>query len=130
MSATTHIELVTDHGNAIVERVEMSSGTTARYTAWLPAESPLSGRASTITHIDGFWYGRIGTDPDSASYENLPVGEERSAAVQAAYEARHALAYDLIHRAQPHTKVKSFVAGVGFRADHRHEHGEVTVELN
>lgn len=67
------------------------------FTAWEPSE--IAGRHSTITTIDGRWYGRIGTGPDRKLYEHLPVGEERSEAVKKAYEAEYERAYKAIRAA-------------------------------
>ena len=68
-------------------------------SAWEP--STITGIHGTITTIDGEWYGRIGTDPDAWTYQCLPVGEDRSAAVERAYQTRYAVAYTHILRAHP-----------------------------
>ena len=67
------------------------------YTAWVPV-----GSHSSITFIGNQCYGKVGTDPDPALYDDLPVGQERSAAVQRAYDARYGVAYAAIIAEYPH----------------------------
>lgn len=68
-----------------IQRTETFDGRIV-FTAWEP--STITGEHSTITTIGGVWYGQIGTNPDRATYEHLPVGDARSQAVNAAYEAK------------------------------------------
>jgi hypothetical protein len=47
--------------------------------------------------MEGGPHVRVGTDPDSSSYRNLPVGsEKRSAEVNRVYELRRGVAYEAI----------------------------------
>lgn len=68
------------------------------FNAWRPAQPDDPG--STICHEAGLRWVKIGTDPDAAIYKDMKVGTPaRSAAVQAAYDARYAVAHDLIFKA-------------------------------
>ena len=87
------------------------------FNAWRPARDNDTG--STICwEQDGSWikkhqagmkkvkgesglrkWVKIGTDPDPSKYQNLPIGDARSAAVQAAYDERYAVAHKLIFQA-------------------------------
>ena len=61
------------------------------YSAWEPSED--HGH-STITTIDGVWFGRIGTRRFAC---NLPAGsDERHTAVMAEYEEQYLEAYNAI----------------------------------
>lgn len=100
----------------IAHRFGIIGTTTVVYQAWEP--STMMGRHSTVTFFDGECYGRIGTDPDGSKFDHLPVGEERFAAVAAAYDERYQLAYAAILEAFPE-------AADGEPAD-----GEITVQSN
>lgn len=67
------------------------------YTAW-----ELDDGHSTITHIDGVRYGRVGTARIPAAIDKLkPGSEERSVAVRGWYDAQYRRAYDLIVAEHP-----------------------------
>ena len=84
----------------IIVQSGVIAGTGIRvYTAWEP--SGLMGAHSTITTIGGKWYGKIGSNPDRAIYDHLPVGQERFDAVEAAYQAQYERAYQAIREANP-----------------------------
>jgi len=75
-----------------IQRTMGALNGTTRYVAW--ESSTPTGKHSTITTIDGEWYGRIGTDPDPEMFEHLTAGsDERIAAVRRAYEHRYQAAY-------------------------------------
>ena len=91
-------------GDFMVRKIVVIGTRIAYYSAWRPIDSILGSPCSTIPHIDGRgWFGRIGTDPDGALYGHLPVGEERFAAVERAYQDRFGVAYALIKQAMPET---------------------------
>jgi hypothetical protein len=85
----------------MVKRTRIIGTDTVVYSAWKQIDGPFSGNGGTITSHDGTWFQRIGTDPRSELFENLPVGEERSAAVKNAYAERYAAAYMIIKKAFP-----------------------------
>ncbi len=58
------------------------------------AERKLKGEVNGLRQ----WV-KIGTDPDPSGYKDLPIGDARSAAVQAAYNERYAVAHEVIFRA-------------------------------
>ena len=71
----------------------MGTSTTV-YEAYEP--SSVAGNHSTITMIDGEWYGKIATRRLPADINAMPIGPERSAAVDAFHKARYAEAYAAI----------------------------------
>lgn len=87
----------------IIQRSRVIGTNTVVYTAWEP--SKLRGNHSTVTTFDGKWYGRIGTDPERALFDHIPVGDDRSEAVQEAYEQRFRVAYDAILKAFPEAAI-------------------------
>lgn len=98
---TSKIAEVRYHNGIAVKRFQIATTTTIVHQAWEP--STIRGPHSSVTTIDGSWYGRIGTDPDPGLYNHLPVGPERSAAVKAAYAQRYAVAYAAIIACFPET---------------------------
>jgi len=64
------------------------------YEAYEP--SSVTGPHSTITTIDGEWYGKIATRRLPDDINAIPVGPERSAAVYAFHNQRYAEAYSAI----------------------------------
>ncbi len=71
----------------------MGTSTTV-YEAYEP--SSVAGNHSTITTIDGEWFGKIATRRLPAEINAMPIGLERSAAVDAFHKARYAEAYAAI----------------------------------
>lgn len=70
------------------------------YSAW----EPYAGH-STLTHVDGVRYGRIGTAPLPAALEALPaMSDERSRAVRAWHADEYRRAYVAIESAHPETR--------------------------
>jgi len=99
----------------IVKRFRVIGTQTVVYQAWEP--SGIRGRHSSVTTVDGQWYGKVGTDPDPALYDHLPVGDERSRNLQQAYQERYAVAYQAIIEACPET------------ADGHRSDGEIEITL-
>lgn len=76
--------------------------------AWTP--SSIMGNHSTISTIDGSWYGLVGTERDPELYEHLPGGsEERVAAVLAQRASRAAEARAAIWAAYPRAQALEVV---------------------
>ena len=75
----------------------MGTSTTV-YEAYEPSSvmGNHSSSHSTITMIDGEWYGKIATRRLPADINAMPIGPERSAAVDAFHKARYAEAYAAI----------------------------------
>ena len=70
------------------------------YAAW--ERSSVMGKHSTITTIDGEWYGRVGTRHLPAWMNALPaMSDERSRIVGEYHDAQYGEAYDIIRRAFP-----------------------------
>ncbi len=95
-------------GEFIVKRWSFSDDkATARYEAWEATSGP-AGEHSSITTMEddsarGYsWYGRVTTRGlDGVGYDALPSGPERSAAWDAYYASRVALAHAVIRMAFP-----------------------------
>ncbi len=79
------------------------------YTAWEP--STVMGTHSSIAFIDGECYGKIGTDPDQSLFDGMPIGRERSEAVNRAYDDRYAVAYAAILAEYPECADGEFDGG-------------------
>jgi hypothetical protein len=80
-------------------RVAQIAGTKITvYSAWEPCSLHLH---STITLIDGEWYGRVGTRPLTAELNSLPASDERIKAVDAWHEAQYQEAYAAIEAQYP-----------------------------
>lgn len=77
-----------------VTGTRISGTNTTVYEAYEP--SSVAGNHSTITMIDGEWFGKIATRRLPADINAIPVGPERSAAVHAFHETRYAEAYAAI----------------------------------
>jgi hypothetical protein len=69
----------------------------------------------TVTTFHGRWYGRVGTRRIPPEIQALPLGEERTRAVEAHYSQQYELAYQVILRAFPEA------------ADGEREAGEIVV---
>lgn len=84
----------------VVREVQIVDGRKA-YTAWERQDGVACGH-STITTIDGVWFGRIGTRRLPAHLEALPaMTEERLEAVREWQRGEYAEAYDLIYAEHP-----------------------------
>lgn len=70
------------------------------YVVWEP--SALTGQHSSLTTIDGKWYGRVGTRPLPAALDALPaMSDERYNAVKRFHEEQYQEAYALIIATHP-----------------------------
>lgn len=87
-------------GDKVIKKYSVAATDLIVYEAWEP--SAIMGRHSTITSIDGEWYGRIGTRYLPTELEELPAGsEERLRAVGKWHEDQYEEAYRLILEAFP-----------------------------
>ena len=79
----------------------------------------VTGEHSTITTIDGIWYGRVGTRRLTPELDSLPTYTvERSNAVHGFLQQQYDEAYALIHQAFPES-----ISG-------RHDIGDIEVVWN
>ena len=86
-------------GDKVIKKYSVATTDLVVYEAWEP--SAIMGKHSTITSIDGQWYGRIGTRYLPPELERLPRGDERSRAVGKWHEDQYEEAYNLIIKAFP-----------------------------
>lgn len=91
MDKTTKVTL---NGITYVVQLVATQSCGVGINVWAPVDG--YGRGGTYTHFGDELYMRVGTDPDPKLYDHLPVGDERSDAVTAAYESRFELAEELI----------------------------------
>lgn len=88
-------------GRIIVRSFNIAGTARRVFQAWEPIEGPFAATHSTITHDDEHgWLGRVGTRR-GGDYEGLPVGPERSAAVDRHYADQHREALEAIYAAHP-----------------------------
>ena len=93
-------ETRTTEAGIVVRRSRILSTPFVVYQAWEPRTS--SASHSTISTIDGKWYGAIATRCDDSSYRHLAGGSpERIAAVERHYAANYAAAHAAIIAAFP-----------------------------
>ena len=98
-------------GKYIIDKCEIIGTGCFVYEAWMPTNLDEHSH-STITTIDGAWYGRIGTDPNHNYFEKLPaMSDERYSDCKLAYFRRYKLAYRLIELAFPEAKAMIHDAG-------------------
>ena len=84
----------------VVKRSRILSTQFVIYSAW--ERGATTGTHSTITTIDGAWYGTFHSRRDESTFAHLPGGSpERIAAVRAHYAANDAAAYEAIITAFP-----------------------------
>ena len=92
-------------GSRIVRKTQIAGGGNwTSFSVWEPTSVGGSGghSHSTITTIDGKWYGRLGTQALPAELDALPaLTNERIDAVQAHYDRLYLEAYTLIETAFP-----------------------------
>lgn len=86
-------------GDKVVKKYSVAATDLLVYDAWEP--SAIMGRHSTITTIEGRWYGRVGTRYLTPDVEALPPGDERSRVVGKWHEDQYEEAYRLIIQAFP-----------------------------
>ncbi len=101
MCYTIHMNM----DNIMIRQTRLLGTNEVIYSAWRPqSEAGSSNWGSCITFEDHVQYCRIGSDPARADFKHLPRGEERSLAVQLAYQARYEAAYRAILAAHPDLK--------------------------
>jgi hypothetical protein len=87
-----------------VERYRILGTRTMIYCVWEPS-SPMGGH-STITTINGEWYGRVGTRRLPAWMESLKsMSDERARIVGEYHEAQYQQAYEIIRNAFPEVSI-------------------------
>jgi hypothetical protein len=88
----------------LVWRFRILGTTTWVHQAWAPIEQLFGAGYATLTHAEGRWWGKLGTERLTPALDALPARSvERSRAVRAWQEARAEAAYPLIVRAFPET---------------------------
>lgn len=84
----------------VVKKYNIAATDLIVYDVWEPSE--LAGPHSTVTTIDGRWYGRLGTRRSTSELEGLaPGSEERFRAVGKWHDDQFEEAYRLIVQAFP-----------------------------
>lgn len=110
--AAPYINEYKSAGDKVVNKYNIAGSNLIVYNAWEP--SGIFGPHSTITMIEGKWYGRIGTRRLSPDIEKLQAGsKERIEAVGKAFESQYEEAYKLIEGLYPES------------ANGRHTMGEI-----
>ena len=116
MSSTTpNVHEIKRVGNKVIEKYSIFTTDFVVYCVWEP--SAIMWRHSTITTINGKWYGRIGSRPLPPEMDKIPVGPERLAAVRKWQEDQYQEAYNLIIGAFPEAQAGS------------RDMGEITLKL-
>lgn len=93
----------------LIQMTKVIGTHTVVFTAWRPDplqedEGGRFHRCGTICYEEERWWGRIGTGPDNSKFAGMPVGDERTRAVQAAYNVEYQLAYQLILSVHPEVR--------------------------
>ena len=97
-------QIILDNGNKIVERYQIIGTRMMIYAAWELTEG-IHGKHSTIQHINGLWYGKIGTRRIDCK---LPAfTKERSDYVMSEYDKQYNEAYKLITDNFPEASILS-----------------------
>ena len=79
---------------AIIQAQNISGNGVTVYSAWEPGE--VMNTHSTITCIDGKWYGKVGTEVLPDEINRMPVDQPRFDAVAKWHTAKWEKAYSLI----------------------------------
>jgi len=103
-------------GGVVVKRYNIITTDLWCYRAYEP--SSIMGAHSTITTIDGKWYGEIGSRRLPGWMDAMPSGDERSRVVGEYIEANYEQEYALIVRAFPEA------------ANGRRSMGEISIYAN
>ena len=118
---------------SIVEAYEIIGSPIFTIKAWRPLQTGTREWVSmdglypkTVTHFNGLAYGRIGSDPNGALFDHLPVGEARLDAVEKAYHERYHAAYGRILEAFGDSIRRLYDAGRWNEASY----GEITIHGN
>lgn len=86
---------ITDEMGFVIQRTPIIGTTCVIFSVW--EKGQITGTHSTITTINGEWYGRVGTERLPADLDALPAySNERAAAVRAWQLRRYERAYDII----------------------------------
>ncbi len=87
-------------GDKVVHKYNIIGTRLIVYNAWEP--SSVMGKHSTITTIDGKWYGRLGTSQVPPDINALPAGsDERIKAVRTYFDKEETEAYRIVIEAFP-----------------------------
>lgn len=97
--------------NIVINATRIIGTHTVIYSAYAPRTELKDPRS--IFYIDGVCHGKIGSDPDPIIYQHLPVGPERTAAVNRAYMDRYDVAYSAILAAHPELLTKEIRRDMG-----------------